>query len=377
MAGFETLAIHAGQPPDATTGSVVPAVHLATTFAQSAVGEHQGFEYSRTGNPTRTALEACLAALEGATYGTAFASGLAAEDAVLRTLEPGDHLVVGDNVYGGTHRLLAQVHTALGFTPVALDDLGVVEAAWRPETRLVWIETPSNPYLRIADISALAALAHDRGATLVVDNTFATPYLQSPLALGADLVVHSTTKYLGGHSDVVGGFVATNDSHVAATLARLQNSVGAVPSPFDCYLVLRGVKTLAVRMDRHCANASRVAAMLSAHGAVGTVYYPGLPSHPGHAVAARQMRGFGGMVSFTVRAGEPAALEVAASTELFTLAESLGAVESLIEQPSRMTHASVVGSDLAVDPALLRLSVGLECVDDLLADLDRALSAVG
>ncbi len=377
MAGFETLAIHAGQPADPVTGSVVAPIHLATTFAQSAVGEHHGFEYSRTGNPTRATLEACLAALEGATYGSAFASGLAAEDALLRTLEPGDHLVVGDNVYGGTHRLLAQVHTQLPFTPVGLDDLEAVEAAWRPETRLVWIETPSNPYLRIADIAALAAFAHERGASLVVDNTFATPYLQSPLSLGADVVVHSTTKYLGGHSDVVGGLVATNDSLLAATLARLQNSVGAVPSPFDCFLVLRGVKTLAVRMDRHCASAKRIAQMLSAHAAVDRVYYPGLPSHPGHATAARQMRGFGGMVSFTLGAGEPAALKVAASTELFTLAESLGAVESLIEQPSRMTHASVAGSVLAVDPALLRLSVGLESVDDLLEDLDRALSVAG
>jgi len=377
VAGFETLAIHAGQPSDPTTGSVVPPIHLATTYAQTAVGEHRGFEYSRTGNPTRTALETCLAALEGATYGHAFSSGLAAEDAVLRTLEPGDHLVVGDNVYGGTHRLLSQVHVDLHFTPVALDDPEAVETAWRPETKLVWVETPSNPYLRIADIAALAARCHERGAALVVDNTFATPYLQSPLALGADVVVHSTTKYLGGHSDVVGGFVATNGSAVAAELARLQNSVGAVPSPFDCYLVLRGVKTLAVRMERHCANAARVAQMLSEHDAVGAVHYPGLASHPNHAVAARQMRGFGGMVSFTVKGGEPAALAVAASTQLFTLAESLGAVESLIEQPSRMTHASVAASSLAVDPALLRLSVGLEDVDDLLEDLERALSAAG
>jgi cystathionine gamma-synthase len=377
MAGFETLAIHAGQPPDPATGSVVPAIHLATTFAQAAVGEHQGFEYSRTGNPTRAALESCIAALEGATYGTAFASGLAAEDAVLRTLEPGDHLMVGDNVYGGTHRLLAQVHTQLPFTAVPLDDLDAVEAAWQPTTRLVWIETPSNPYLRIADIAALASLAHKHGAALVVDNTFATPYLQSPLKLGADVVVHSTTKYLGGHSDVVGGFAATNDSEIAAHLARLQNSVGAVPSPFDCFLVLRGVKTLAVRMDRHCTNAERVAAMLAKHPAVEAVFYPGLQSHPGHATATRQMRRFGGMVSFTVGGGEPAALKVAASTELFTLAESLGAVESLIEQPSRMTHASVAGSPFSVDPALLRLSVGLEDVDDLLEDLDRALAVAG
>ena len=313
---------------------------------------------------------------QGAAFGRAFASGLAAEDAVLRTLDPGDHLVVGDNLYGGTHRLLGQVHTQLRYSSVALEDLSEVEEAWRPETRLVWVETPSNPYLRIADLSALAGLAHARGAALVVDNTFATPYLQSPLALGADLVVHSSTKYLGGHSDVVGGFVATNHAELAGDLARLQNSVGAVPSPFDCFLVLRGVKTLALRMERHCANAGRVAAMLALHDAVGTVHYPGLASHPGHAIAARQMRGFGGMVSFTLRGGEPAALEVAASTRLFTLAESLGAVESLIEHPSRMTHASVAGSPFAIDPSLLRLSVGVEHADDLLEDLDRALSVV-
>ncbi len=377
MPRFETLAIHAGQPPDPTTGSVVPAIHLATTFAQSAVGEHQGFEYSRTGNPTRAALETCVAALEGAACGRAFASGLAAEDAVLRTVEPGSHVVVGDSLYGGTHRLLAKVHTQLPYSPTPLWDLAAVDAAWREETRLVWVETPSNPYLQIADIAALATLAHDRGAALVVDNTFATPYLQSPLALGADVAVHSTTKYLGGHSDVVGGFVATDDVDLDERIAALQNSVGAVPGPFDCFLVLRGVKTLAVRMDRHCANAQRVAEALAAHAAVDSVYYPGLPSHPGHATAAAQMRGFGGMVSVTLRGGEAAALKVAASTELFTLAESLGAVESLIEHPSRMTHASVAGSALAVDPALLRLSVGLEDVDDLLEDLDRAFSVAG
>ena len=377
MPGFDTLAIHAGQPPDPATGSVVPAIHLATTFAQSAVGEHKGFEYSRTGNPTRAALETCVAALEGAAYGRAFASGLAAEDAVLRTLATGDHLVVGNNLYGGTHRLLAQVHTQLAVSSAPLSDLAAVEAAWRPTTRLVWVETPSNPHLWIADIAALADLAHDRGARLVVDNTFATPYLQSPLALGADVVVHSTTKYLGGHSDVVGGFVATSDPELAARVAALQNSVGAVPGPFDCFLVLRGVKTLAVRMDRHSANARRVAEALAGHGAVGSVFYPGLPTHPGHEIAAAQMRGFGGMVSFTLRGGEAAALRVAGSTRLFTLAESLGAVESLIEHPSRMTHASVAGSPLAVDPALLRLSVGLEDADDLLEDLDRALAVVG
>ncbi|MGH8981545.1 MAG: cystathionine gamma-synthase [Acidimicrobiales bacterium] len=378
--GFETRAIHAGQPPDPATGSVVPAIHLASTYAQSAVGVHHGFEYSRSGNPTRAALEQCLAALEGAAHGSAFSSGLAAEDAVLRLLAPGDHVLVGDNVYGGTYRLLAQVHqgAGVGLTPVPLDGdaaLEAVEAAWRPETRLVWVETPSNPLMRIADIAALADLAHRLGARLVVDNTFATPYLQQPLSLGADVVVHSTTKYLGGHSDVVGGFVATNDDEVGTRVAFLQNAVGAVPSPFDCYLVLRGIKTLAVRMDRHCTNAAAIAGALVSHDAVEAVYYPGLASHPGHRVAAAQMRGFGGMVSFTVRGGEDAACKVVESTELFTLAESLGAVESLIEHPHRMTHASVAGSPLAVDPSLVRLSVGLESVDDLLADLDSALGA--
>jgi cystathionine gamma-synthase len=377
--GFETLAVHAGQPPDPATGAVVPAIHLASTFAQSAVGEHQGYEYSRSGNPTRHALEACVAALEGAAHGSAFASGLAAEDATLRLLDPGDHVIVGDNVYGGTHRLLAQVHARVGirFTPVRLDDPAAVEAAWQPQTRLVWVETPSNPLMRIADIATLAEVAHRRGGRLVVDNTFATPYLQQPLSLGADVVVHSTTKYLGGHSDVVGGFVATNDRSVGERIAGLQNAVGAVPGPFDCYLVLRGVKTLAVRMERQCANAARVAAMLTEHPAVAAVHYPGLPGHPGHAVAAAQMRDFGGMVSFTVRNGEEAALAVAGATRLFTLAESLGAVESLIEHPHRMTHASVAGSELAVDPSLLRLSVGLETVDDLLADLAQALDTAG
>jgi cystathionine gamma-synthase len=377
--GFETLAIHAGQPPDPATGAVVTPVHLSSTFAQSAVGEHRGYEYSRSGNPTRTALETCLATLEGATYGSAFSSGLAAEDATLRLLSPGDHVIVGDDVYGGTYRLLAQVHAHSGvrFTPARLDDRSAVESVWRRETRLIWVETPSNPVLRIADIAALADLAHRRGALVVVDNTFATPYLQRPLALGADVVVHSTTKYLGGHSDVVGGFVATSDSELAARVAYLQNATGAVPGPFDCFLVLRGVKTLAVRMERHCANAGRVAEALASHPAVTRVYYPGLSTHPGHATASAQMRGYGGMVSFMVEGGEARALEVAAATSLFTLAESLGAVESLIEHPHRMTHASVAGSPLAVDPALLRLSVGLEDADDLIADLQSALDGTG
>jgi cystathionine gamma-synthase len=373
-AAFETLAIHGGQPPDPSTGAVVTPIYQTSTFAQSSVGEHQGYDYSRSGNPTRTALESCLAALEGAAHGSAFSSGMAAEDAILRLLNPGDHVLIGNDFYGGTYRLLSQVHTRVGVssTPVALTESDLL-AAWQPGTRMVWVETPSNPLLRIADIAALADFAHARGALLVVDNTFATPYLQRPLARGADVVVHSTTKYLGGHSDVVGGFVATSDDNLAERIAFLQNATGAVPGPFDCFLVLRGVKTLAVRMDRHCDNASRVAEMLAEHPAVERVYYPGLPGHGGHDTARDQMRRFGGMVSFTVRGGEAQALAVAASTSIFTLAESLGAVESLIEHPHRMTHASLSGSALALDPALLRLSVGIEHVDDLLADLRAAL----
>jgi cystathionine gamma-synthase len=373
-AAFETLAIHGGQPPDPSTGAVVTPIYQTSTFAQSSVGEHQGYDYSRSGNPTRTALESCLAALEGAAHGSAFSSGMAAEDAILRLLNPGDHVLIGNDFYGGTYRLLSQVHTRVGVssTPVALTESDLL-AAWQPGTRMVWVETPSNPLLRIADIAALADFAHARGALLVVDNTFATPYLQRPLARGADVVVHSTTKYLGGHSDVVGGFVATSDDNLAERIAFLQNATGAVPGPFDCFLVLRGVKTLAVRMDRHCDNASRVAEMLAEHPAVERVYYPGLPGHGGHDTARDQMRRFGGMVSFTVRGGEAQALAVAASTSIFTLAESLGAVESLIEHPHRMTHASLSGSPLALDPALLRLSVGIEHVDDLVADLRGAL----
>ncbi len=373
--GFETRAIHAGQPPDPVTGAVVTPISLATTFAQSAVGEHQGYEYARSSNPTRAALEACLADLEGATRGLAFASGLAAEDALLRTLRPGDHVLIPTDAYGGTFRLVARVHAAAGleWSAVDLTDLDAVAAAWRDRTRMVWVETPTNPLLTIVDIGAVSRLAHERGARVVVDNTFATPYLQRPLELGADVIVHSTTKYLGGHSDVVGGFLAARDEDLGEELTFLQNAVGGVPGPLDCYLVLRGAKTLAVRMDRHCANAAVVAAALDGHPAVARVLYPGLPSHPGHDVAARQMDGFGGMVSFTLRGGEDAALRVASATRVFTLAESLGAVESLIEHPARMTHASVAGSPLAVDPALIRLSVGLETVTDLVADLRGAL----
>ena len=373
--GFETLAIHAGQDPDPTTGAVVTPIYQTSTYAQTSVGEHRGYEYSRTGNPTRTALERCLAALEGAEHGLAFASGLAAEDAVLRLLRPRDHIVIPDDAYGGTYRLMARIHAEDGrsFSPAPLGDLDTLSAAWRPETRMVWVETPTNPWLRIVDIAAVARFAHERGALVAVDSTFATPYLQRPLALGADVVIHSTTKYLGGHSDVVGGILATRDAGLAERLTFLQNAVGAVPGPFDCFLALRGLKTLAVRMERHCANAAAVVDMLTGHAKVEQVLYPGLASHPNHEVAARQMTGFGGVVSFTVRGGEPAALEVARSTRLWTLAESLGAVESLIEHPHRMTHASVAGSPLAVDPALLRLSVGLETAADLVDDLGAAL----
>ncbi|MHB1988950.1 MAG: cystathionine gamma-synthase [Acidimicrobiales bacterium] len=373
--GFETLAIHAGQPPDPRTGSVVVPIHLATTYAKEDVASDQGYEYSRSGNPTRAVLETALATLEGAPFGYAFASGMAAEDAVLRCLRPGDHVLIPNDAYGGTYRLVAMVHSEYGidFDPVDLGDLDNVAKGFRPATKMIWVETPSNPLLEIADISAISDIAHSQGARCVVDNTFASPYLQRPLELGADAVVHSTTKYLGGHSDVVGGFVATIDPELAARIAYLQNSTGAVPSPFDCYLVLRGLKTLAVRMDRQCANAAVLARFLETHPAVTKVMYPGLESHPGHDLAKRQMRDYGAMVSLILRGGEPAALAVAASTRLFTLAESLGAVESLVEHPARMTHRSVAGSSLAVDPALIRLSVGLETVEDLLADLRQAL----
>jgi cystathionine gamma-synthase len=374
--GFSTRAIHAGQDPDPLTGAVVTPIHLASTFAQEAVGKHKGFDYGRTRNPTRVSLETTIASLEGASHGYAFSSGMAAADAVLRLLRPGDHLLIPDDAYGGTYRLVSSIYAGSGvtFSPVELQSPDALAAAWRDETRLVWLETPSNPKLNIIDIEAVAAVAHAHRARCIVDNTFATPYLQQPLGLGADAVVHSSTKYLGGHSDVVGGFVATNDEELGTHLGFVQNSAGAVPSPFDCYLVQRGLKTLAVRLDRQCANADLIAAHLLSHRAVREVYYPGLAHHPGHGLAERQMRDFGAMVSFTLRGGEAAALEVAAGTRLFTLAESLGAVESLIELPARMTHASTAGSELEVDPSLIRLSVGLENVGDLLEDLDRALA---
>jgi cystathionine gamma-synthase len=377
--GFETRAIHAGQPPDPSTGAVVTPISLATTFAQEGVGRHQGYEYARSGNPTRAALEVCVADLENATHGLAFASGLAAEDAVLRTVRPGEHVVIPDDAYGGTFRLVARVHGPAGvdWSAVDLTDLDALAATWRDETRLVWIETPTNPLLTVVDIGAVARFAHERGAVVVVDNTFATPYLQTPLDLGADVVVHSTTKYLGGHSDVVGGFLACRDDELAERLAFVQNAAGGVPGPFDCFLVLRGIKTLAVRMDRHCASAAAIASFLGTQPVVARVLYPGLAGHPGHDVAARQMRGFGGMVSFELAGGEPAAIAVTEATRIFTLAESLGAVESLIEHPARMTHASAAGSPLEVHPALIRLSVGLESVDDLVADLEGALARLG
>ena len=376
--GFATRAIHAGQEPDSATGAVVVPITLATTFAQAAVGEHLGFEYSRSGNPTRAALEAVGASLENAAHGLAFASGLAAEDAILRLLGPGDRVVLGNDAYGGTFRLIAKVHAPAGLAWSAADltDLDALAAGWPDGTRMVWLETPTNPLLTCIDIEAVAELAHDRGAICVVDNTFATPFLQNPLDWGADVVVHSATKYLGGHSDVVGGFVALNDDELAERLRFTQNAAGAVPAPFDCYLVLRGLKTLAMRMERHCENARFVVDVLEDHPAVDRVLYPMLPDHPGHYAASKQMRDYGGMVSFTCSGGEAAALELVTRTEVFTLAESLGAVESLIEHPGRMTHASVAGSPLEVPPSLVRLSVGLEDAADLVADLRQALDAL-
>jgi len=377
--GFETLAIHAGQEPDPLTGAVVPPIYQVSTYKQDGVGglRSGGYEYSRTANPTRTALEECLAALEGGTGALAFASGMAAEDCLLRTVcSPGDHVIIPDDAYGGTFRLFSRVYEQWGVshTPVRISDLAAVrDALAARHARVIWVETPTNPLLGIADISALAALAREAGALLVVDNTFASPYLQRPIALGADVVVHSTTKYLGGHSDVVGGALVVADAGLGERLAFQQNATGGIAGAFDAWLTLRGIRTLAVRMDRHGANAARTAEMLAAHPAVGQVLYPGLASHPGHELAAKQMRGFGGMVSFRVRAGAQEAAAVCARTRLFTLAESLGGVESLIELPGRMTHASAAGSALAVPDDLVRLSVGIENADDLVEDLRQAL----
>jgi cystathionine gamma-synthase len=375
--GFATRAIHVGQEPDPATGSVIVPIHATSTYAQDGVGGTRGgYEYSRTGNPTRTALQDCLAALEGGRHGFAFSSGMAATDIALRTLvRPGDQVILPDDAYGGTFRLLDKVLATWGVehTPAPLADLDAVRAAVRPRTRVIWSETPTNPLLRISDIAALAQVAHDAGARLVVDNTFASPYLQTPLALGADAVVHSSTKYLGGHSDVVGGALVTSDDEIAQQVAFLLNAAGPVPGPFDAWLTLRGIKTLAVRMERHCDNAEQVVEALRRHPFVTRVFYPGLPDHPNHDLAARQMRRFGGMVSFTHKSGEEAALAVCGRTRLFTLAESLGGVESLIEHPGRMTHASTAGSQLEVPADLVRLSVGIEDADDLIADLDQAL----
>ena len=377
--GFETLAIHAGQEPDAATGAVIPPIYATSTYKQDGVGETRGgYEYSRTGNPTRRALEECLAALEWGNRAFAFSSGMAAEDCLLRTLcQPGDHVLIPDDAYGGTFRLFDKVLKVWGvdYTPVSQSDIGVVRDVLKErKTAVIWAETPTNPLLNITDLAALADAAHDNGAKLVVDNTFASPYLQQPLALGADAVVHSTTKYLGGHSDVVGGAAVVRDTGLAEALAFHQNATGSVAGPFDAWLTLRGARTLAVRMDRHCANAAAVAGMLTEHPSVSHVYYPGLPGHPGHKIAASQMRSFGGMVSFRLRAGEDRAVDVCGRTRLFTLAESLGGVESLIEHPARMTHQSAAGSVLAVPSDLVRLSVGLEDPADLIEDLRQALS---
>ncbi|NWJ71299.1 cystathionine gamma-synthase [Pseudonocardia sp. ICBG1122] len=380
MQGFSTRAIHAGQVPDPTTGAVTTSIHTSSTYAQDGVGGTRGgYEYSRSANPTRTVLQDQLAALEGGRHAHAFGSGMGATDTLLRILlKPGDHLVIPHDAYGGTFRLVDKVLSGFGVehTPVDLADHDALRAALRPTTRVVWCETPTNPLLGIADIAALAGMAYSAGARLVVDNTFASPYLQTPLALGADVVVHSTTKYVGGHSDVVGGALVTDDDALSEQVAFVQNSTGSVPGPFDAWLTLRGAKTLAVRMERHCDNAERVAEMLSAHPAVASVLYPGLPGHPGHEVAAKQMRRFGGMVSFLAAGGRDAALRICAGTRLFTLAESLGGVESLIEHPGEMTHASTAGSMLEVPDSLVRLSVGIEDADDLLDDLRAALDAV-
>ena len=376
--GFATRAIHAGYRPDPATGAVNAPIYASSTFAQDGVGGLRGgYEYARTGNPTRTALEAVLAAVEDGEYGRAFASGMAAGDCALRAvLRPGDHIVIPDDAYGGTFRLIDKVFSEWGVrhTPVALSDLDAVRGAITAETAMIWVETPTNPMLSIADIVAIADIGHQSGAVVLVDNTFASPALQQPLRLGADIVLHSTTKYIGGHSDVVGGALVTSSGDLDAKFAFLQNGAGAVPGPFDAYLTMRGLKTLEVRMQRHSENAARVAEFLADHPAVSHVLYPGLPGHPGHDVAARQMRGFGGMVSVRMRGGAEAARKLCSRTEVFILAESLGGVESLIEHPGAMTHASTAGSQLEVPDDLVRLSVGIEDVADLIGDLDQALT---
>jgi len=377
-AGLATRAIHVGYPPDPATGAVNAPIYASSTFAQDGVGVLRGgFEYARTGNPTRSALEASLATVEEGTYARAFSSGMAAADCALRAmLRPGDHLIIPTDAYGGTFRLIDKVFTqwGVGYTPVALSDLDAVHGAITPQTRLIWVETPTNPLLSIADIAAIVDLGADLGPRVLVDNTFASPALQQPLTLGADVVLHSSTKYIGGHSDVVGGALVTNDEELDGAFGFLQNGAGAVPGPFDAYLTMRGLKTLVLRMQRHGENALAVAQFLAGHPAVSAVLYPGLAGHPGHDVAARQMRGFGGMVSVRMRGGRRAAQDLCSRTRVFILAESLGGVESLIEHPSAMTHASTAGSQLEVPDDLVRLSVGIEDVADLLADLDQALS---
>ncbi len=379
--GFATRAIHVGQDPDPATGATIVPIYQTSTYTQEAPGKHKGYEYSRTGNPTRTALEECVAALEGAGHGLAFASGLAATTAVMSLLGPGDHIVAGDDLYGGSYRLFDKVlqkSNGLDFTFVDTTDPAGVEAALRPETKMLWIETPTNPMLTISDIALLSEMAHGRGATVAVDNTFASPYFQQPLSLGADIVVHSTTKYMGGHSDVVGGAAVTSDSDLHARMAFYQNAAGAVPGPFDSWIVLRGLKTLAVRMRQHEENALAVARFLQDHPQVATVNYPGLPSHPQHELAKRQMDGFSGMVSFTLKGGAEAAYAAVQKTEVFHFAESLGGVESLITHPATMTHAAIPKEQRearGVTDGLLRLSVGIEDADDLVADLDQAITA--
>ncbi len=372
---FATRAIHAGQAPDPATGAVITPIYQTSTFAQEAVGVNKGYDYARVANPTRTALEECLASLENAAHGHAFSSGIGATTTIMHLLDPGDHVVCVNDVYGGTYRMFSQVYEPKGyrFTYATPEELSSDPAALVAGARLVWIESPTNPLLNLVDIAAVATATRAAGALLVVDNTFATPYLQTPLDLGADLVLHSTTKYLGGHSDVIGGFTATNDPTIAERLRFLQKSLGAVPGPFDAWLVLRGLKTLAVRMERHCANARDVVAFLSGHPRVTRVLWPGLPDHPGHAIAARQMRDFGGMVSFLVES-EDEAVELVSRTSVWTLAESLGGVESLIEHPARMTHASTAAGPFAAPPNLIRLSVGIESAADLVDDLARALT---
>jgi cystathionine beta-lyase/cystathionine gamma-synthase len=373
--GFETLAIHAGQEPEGLTGAVTIPIFQTSTFVQEAVGKHKGYDYARTGNPTRTALETCLAELEDGKWGLAFSSGMAATDAIAHTLKAGDHVVLSDDVYGGTYRLYKRMYEQLGVAMTAVDmrDLALVRRAMRKSTRIVWIESPSNPTMKVVDIAALSEIAHKGKAIAVVDNTFASPYLQNPLDHGADLVLHSTTKYIGGHSDVVGGAIVGRDEGLRTRLAFLQNAAGGVPGPLDAWLVLRGAKTLAVRMERHSANGQAVAEWLVEHPKVTRVNYPGLPTHPQHAIAKKQMKSFGGMLSFELRGGEAAAKRMVARTKIFGLAESLGGVESLIEVPLAMTHGSVRGTKLAPPAGLVRLSVGIETVSDLIADLAQAI----